>query len=65
MMDKVEHCGTLFDLRARVWFTRDACPDHIPQQCPLDCPNAGKHDAGIGALCECGLCSPTTHMEGR
>lgn len=52
---KLEH---LWDFRRRVWATRDGCITHYPRRCQPDCPNTGKHDAGLAELgaCECHQC---------
>jgi hypothetical protein len=51
----------VFNVRERVWATRDGCTDHYPRYCPPDCPNAGKHDAGLSevGVCECHQCRLT------
>ena len=52
----------MHDMRTRVWATRDGCMDHYPRHCPPDCPNAGKHDAGLAdeyGACECHQCRTT------
>jgi len=48
---------TYFEMRNRVWATRDSCFGHYPSRCPSGCANAGKHDAGLGMDCECRECA--------
>lgn len=45
-------------LNNKIWASRDACMQHYPRYCPVDCPNAGKHDLELESLgiCECRNC---------